>query len=154
MAAVVGDADDELGTVLRGMSWFTALAAQGFSDVVRSDGVTWMQLRALIVVASTPGSTVSTIARSSGVAVSSASRTVDRIIGAGLVRRVPSSGDRRRVELALTDQGCRMMRMLMDHREQALQTALDRMSEEDRAALAVGLAALADTGEQPAQIVR
>ena len=100
-----GTADDagrqgDLEVVLRGTNWLAALAALGYRDVARADDISWVQLRDLVLLTTGSADTVSALARHTGVAVSSASRTVDRLIAAGLVERTAVVGDRRRVRLS------------------------------------------------------
>ena len=145
-------ADDGLDVVLRGTTWLTALAAQGYQDVARSEDITWVQLRDLVLLATTATSTVSMLARQTGVAVSTASRTVERLILAGLVERVGGSEDRRRVELHVTPGGRAMVALLAAHRTAGLRAVVDAMAVEDRDALVRGMAALTAAGNLPAQM--
>jgi DNA-binding MarR family transcriptional regulator len=71
-----------------------------------------------------------------GVTVSTTSRLVDRLVAAGLVRRVAAAdGDGRKVGLALTRSGGARARALMRARERAIGQALEELSPAQTAQL-------------------
>jgi DNA-binding MarR family transcriptional regulator len=61
---------------------------------------------------------------------------VDRLVAHGLAERLPSAGDRRRVEIGLTPRGRRAARRLLAARERALARDLEALDWEERAQLA------------------
>jgi DNA-binding MarR family transcriptional regulator len=63
------------------------------------------------------------------------SNHVDRLERDGLVSRTPSSSDRRRVGLALTDEGQRMLRRVRSRRTTWLSTRLHGLSPDELAAV-------------------
>ena len=63
------------------------------------------QFRALVLIESAPAPSLSRVAGHVGLALPSATALV-----AGLVERRPDPADRRRVTLALTEAGCRVVR--------------------------------------------
>src|SRR5215831_13168973 len=68
-------------------------------------GVTSHQATLLAVISSTPGLSLRELAETEGISAPSMSGHVDRLEAAGLIRRVRSSDDRRRVGLELTKEG-------------------------------------------------
>jgi DNA-binding MarR family transcriptional regulator len=71
------------------------------------------------------------VARDLDIEQSSASRAVAVAVGAGLVARVPSSADMRRVRLELTDQGRTALDAATANRKALLKEVTDDWSEED-----------------------
>ncbi|HEX6916783.1 MAG TPA: MarR family transcriptional regulator [Phycicoccus sp.] len=120
------DLEDDLDAVLRGSRVMTGVIAASLARA--DDVVTMLQLRVLVMAATRPGTTATSVAEELGVHVSSASRTVDRLAAAGLVERRESTEDRRR----------------------ALRELMREMSAEDRDHLARGMHALADAAGEPA----
>lgn len=97
---------------------------------------------------------VSQLAAQVGVALPTMSLLVDRLEGAGLVRRDRDPGDGRRVLLALTDAGARVVRgrsLLDPDRVRAL---LALLPAEERAAGVDGLVTLARAAERLAPTLR
>lgn len=141
---------EQVDAAMDGFGWFISLAVEGIADTVHRESVTWLQIRVLELVALRPGVTVSGIARATGVAVSSASRTCDRLLAAGLVDRRRSTSDRRRVELVVTDRALEILAGLSVHRRHRIAETLAVLTSEERAHLTQGLQALcgADTVER------
>jgi DNA-binding MarR family transcriptional regulator len=67
---------------------------------------------------------------------------LDRLEGAGLVARRRSESDRRRVELALTDEGLRVLRSVRSRRAAWLAARLKRLEPDELAAVEAALPAL------------
>ncbi|QNN55087.1 MarR family transcriptional regulator [Nocardioides mesophilus] len=110
--------------------------------------VTMPQLRVLILASVAPLN-VSAVAEDLGVHPSNATRTCDRLVRAGLLDRNPDPADRRHVMLTATEEGRRLVQTVMDHRRSRVEQILQRLDEEQRAALAVSLAAFtAAVGEE------
>lgn len=123
-----------------------ARAVTGIStrDADRLGGVSVVQLRALTVLSLLEGeANLGRLADGMGVAVSTASRLVDRLVRAGFVDRRPSSRSRREVSLALTPAGQELLDRYDGLRLQSLRTALDELPEGARSDVARALAAYA-----------
>lgn len=71
----------------------------------QGQGVTSAQAGALFLLGAKDGALIGDVARALGVGPSGMSGLVDRMEGAGLVRRVPDGTDRRAVRLVLTEDG-------------------------------------------------
>jgi MarR family transcriptional regulator, negative regulator of the multidrug operon emrRAB len=81
------------------------------------------------------GSSIDALARALGLSHSAAVRLVDRLEGAGLVRR-ERGGDGRSVAIGVTDAGRTTGRAVLAERERALDGVLDVLDDRERAELA------------------
>ena len=79
-------------------------------------GVTARQATLLWLVKRSPGLSLAELAAEEGISPPALSGHVDRLENAGLLERVRSTGDRRRVGLRLTDEGTRLMRRIRARR--------------------------------------
>jgi DNA-binding MarR family transcriptional regulator len=102
-------------------------------------GVTVPQMRVLVLLWTGEPLNVTAVAEGLGVNASNASRTVDRLVTAGLVQRAERPVDRRHVALTLTEDGRAFVEELMRRRERELATIVDRMSDADRQRLMAAL---------------
>jgi DNA-binding MarR family transcriptional regulator len=71
----------------------------------RAAGLSVSQFRLLLYVRRNPGTSLSRLAEHLGTTLPSASQMVERLVQTGLVTRVQSVKERRRVELRLTEAG-------------------------------------------------
>lgn len=90
-----------------------------------------VQLRALTALQEFGPSNLAQLAEEMGVTVSTASRLVDRLVGADWVYRRQASHNRREISLTLTAQGKSLLRRYDDERIGRLQRYLTRL-EPDR----------------------
>lgn len=81
---------------------------QRFSEIVRPLGTTVVQAEAVLLLAESEPLSLKELGTRLVVEAGNPSRLVDRLVTAGLVRRMTATGDRRQVQLALTDQGRRL----------------------------------------------
>ena len=79
-------------------------------------GVTARQATLLWLVKRSPGLSLAELAAEEGISPPALSGHVDRLELAGLLERVRSTDDRRRVGLRLTDEGTRLMRRIRARR--------------------------------------
>ena len=79
-------------------------------------GVTARQATLMWLVKRSPGLSLAELAAEEGISPPALSGNVDRLERAGLLERVRSSKDRRRVGLALTDDGEKLMRRIRARR--------------------------------------
>jgi DNA-binding MarR family transcriptional regulator len=105
-------------------------------------GVTSHQATLLAVISSTPGLSLRELAEAEGISAPSLSGHVDRLEAAGLIRRVRSNDDRRRVGLELTKEGRTVLRRVRALRTTWLADRLARLSDDEREALERALPAL------------
>ena len=105
-------------------------------------GITGGQASLLWAIRSRPGIGVRELAAGEGVSPPAMTAYVDRLEAAGLVVRKRSERDRRRVELALTDEGVRVLRSARSRRTAWLAARLKRLEPEELAAVETALPAL------------
>src|SRR5262249_17774861 len=94
------------------------------------------------VIKTNPGIGVRKLAALEGVSPPAMSGYVDRLESAGLVRRVRSQEDRRRVGLELTDEGNSVMRSARSRRTAWLAARLKHLDDSDLATVDAALPAL------------
>jgi DNA-binding MarR family transcriptional regulator len=130
--------DDVLLSMLRLAMGISVHAADEVDSAVSA-----VQLRALTVLSGVPGSNLGRLADAMGVALSTASRLVERLVAAGLVDRRTSEVNRREVALRLTQHGADTLSRYDAIRLENLHRVLERLSPDDRDAVLTGLRALA-----------
>jgi DNA-binding MarR family transcriptional regulator len=106
-------------------------------------GITAGQAALLHVIRSQPGIGVRALADHEGVSAPAMSGYIDRLEAAGLVARVRSESDRRRVGLRVTGEGVRVLRSARSRRTAWLAQRLRRLSDAERAAIHAALEPLA-----------
>jgi len=109
----------------------------------RLGGMAWVRMIEVLAASPEPLG-VGAIGEAIGVDQPRASRLVQQAAGRGLVRREADPDDARRTRIALTDEGRRIARGTRGERRQALSTALEAFSDDERAELARLLNKLAD----------
>jgi DNA-binding MarR family transcriptional regulator len=105
-------------------------------------GITGGQASLLWAIRSRPGVGVRELAEGEGVSPPAMTAYVDRLEAAGLVARTRSQLDRRRVELALTEEGARVLRSARSRRTAWLAARLKRLEPDELAAIEAALPAL------------
>ena len=120
-----------------------ALVEMTMTALAAARSLSPLQMRLLLVVDRHAPLNLSALAAHLEQSVPSASRLVDRLVEAGLVRRGPAAHSRREVALALTTRGKRSLSRLRQVRERGIADVMQRMSASDRAALVSGLTAFA-----------
>jgi DNA-binding MarR family transcriptional regulator len=111
--------------------------------------VSLVQLRALTVIDDLDGANLMQLSENMGVTVSTASRLVDRLVGARYVDRRPSELTRREISLSLTPQGRDLLSRYDDLRLQALRRRLDQLPRRRRAAVIDALGHLVAAEAEP-----
>jgi DNA-binding MarR family transcriptional regulator len=105
-------------------------------------GITGGQAALLWAIRSKPGIGARELAEREGVSPPAMTAYVNRLEAAGLVVRRRSEGDRRRVELALTEAGVRVLRSARSRRTAWLAARLQRLEPAELAAVEAALPAL------------
>jgi DNA-binding MarR family transcriptional regulator len=98
---------------------------------IHSLGVTGGQVSLLIQIKSRPGIGMRELAALERISVPGMSKFVARLEEAGLVERTPVAGDQRRVGLALTPAGHRVLRSVKSKRTAWLSARLRQLEPED-----------------------
>jgi DNA-binding MarR family transcriptional regulator len=99
-------------------------------------GVSVVQLRALTVLCELGTANLGQLAEEMGVALSTASRLVDRLVRADLVERRPSPRTRREIELVVSKTGLATLDRYDDLRLAGMRARLEQVNDR-RSALAV-----------------
>ena len=105
-------------------------------------GVTSRQVTLLWLVRSRPGLSLTELAAEEGITTPALSGHVDRLERAGLIERVRSEEDRRRVGLTLTAEGARLLRRVRSRRTTWLAERLRALEPGELEAVAAALPAL------------
>jgi DNA-binding MarR family transcriptional regulator len=105
-------------------------------------GITSRQATLLWLVKRSPGLSLAEVAAQEGISPPAISGHVDRLERAGLLERVRSSDDRRRVGLRLTDEGERLMRRVRARRTTWLADRLRTLEPEALESIELALPAL------------
>jgi DNA-binding MarR family transcriptional regulator len=105
-------------------------------------GVTARQATLLWLVKRSPGLSLAELAAEEGISPPALSGYVDRLERAGLLERVRSTEDRRRVGLRLTDEGAKLMRRIRARRTTWLAERLQHLEPRELEAIAHAVPAL------------
>jgi len=105
-------------------------------------GVTARQATLLWLVKRSPGLSLAELAAEEGISPPALSGHTDRLERAGLIERVRSTDDRRRVGLRLTDEGERLLRRIRARRTTWLAGRLGSLDASELDAIAEALPAL------------
>jgi DNA-binding MarR family transcriptional regulator len=128
---------DEVDAVLLASRALVAMSARTLAPI--DEQLTASQWRALVVVAQGQGTALHEVATALGVHPSTATRTCDRLVTAGLIIRNDDPDDRRYLALTVTDEGRRLVESVYAARRQAIMDTLERMPSSSRRRLAATL---------------
>jgi DNA-binding MarR family transcriptional regulator len=98
-------------------------------------------MRVLVMVRAHGSLNMSAVADGLGVNASTASRTCDRLVNAGLLDRRNDASDRRHVSLTLTARGRRFVQAMLEERRTVLVGVVEAMPPRAQKTLMVGLEA-------------
>jgi DNA-binding MarR family transcriptional regulator len=116
--------------------------ARGLRRETEQLGVTARQATLLWLVKRNPGLSLAELAAEEGISPPALSGHVDRLEGAGLLERVRSTADRRRVGLRLTDDGALLMRRIRARRTTWLAERLRTLEPAELASVEAAIPAL------------
>ncbi len=105
-------------------------------------GITARQATLLWLVKQSPGLSLAELAAEEGISPPALSGHVDRLERAGLIERVRSSEDRRRVGLRLTDEGARLLKRVRARRTTWLTDRLGALEPAELEAIGHAIPAL------------
>jgi len=105
-------------------------------------GITARQATLLWLVKQSPGLSLAELAAEEGISPPALSGHVDRLERVGLIERVRSSEDRRRVGLRLTDEGARLLKRVRARRTTWLTDRLGALEPAELDAIARAIPAL------------
>jgi DNA-binding MarR family transcriptional regulator len=121
--------------------------ARSLVDVLEQ--VTLPQYRVLVVLCAAGPLRSGELAERLGVHQSTMTRTGDRLVTQGLVRRDASPDSRREVIVSLTDRGKDMVVQVLSQRRNDIREILGSVSEKDRKAILVGFHRFAEAAREP-----
>ena len=116
-------------TVLRQFRLIYGSVRKHFRDVEAACGVSGSQIWVLRDVAVSPDTGVSELAKRLSIHQSTCSQLVEKLVAAGLISKVRSKADQRRVGLRVTDAGMRLLRKAPGPAEGLLPEALRQLPE-------------------------
>jgi DNA-binding MarR family transcriptional regulator len=125
--------------LLQASKVISAAIAHSLTSV--EDQVSVPGMRVLVMVRSQGALNLSAVADALGVNASSASRTCDRLVHAGLLDRRDHAEDRRQVSLTLTPRGTEFVDTMLDDRRTILEKVVSTMPPRAQRSLMSGLEA-------------
>ncbi|HEV7172662.1 MarR family winged helix-turn-helix transcriptional regulator [Pedococcus sp.] len=135
--------------VMRATRVLVGIIARSITEVEQEVSIT--QFRVLVMVATRGSLNLGEVAEGLGVHPSNATRTVERLVVAGLVERAENPADRRYLVLKLTPQGQDIVERVMAYRRGAIESVLEEMPAGRRQALAAALGAFAEAAGEPSR---
>ncbi len=112
-------------------------------------GITGGQATLLGQISQNPGIGLRALAELEGIATPTVSGLVDRLQRAGMLERVRSETDRRRIGLTITPEGVRLLAAVRARRTVWLAERLERLEPDERMAIEAALAPLAGLVADP-----
>jgi len=116
---------------------------------VHTSGVSAGQLSLLSAICDNPSIGVAELAAREGTSMPSVSAHLDRLEAAGLVTRRQAERDKRRVDLEVTPEGLRVLRVIRTKRTAWLAARLETLSEADLATIEAAIGPLEALLGQP-----
>ncbi|MDV6312401.1 MarR family transcriptional regulator [Gordonia amicalis] len=139
--------DKQVDAVMWASRALIGIAAASVAEV--EDRVSIPQLRILTLVATRGPLSLAVIADELDVDPSSASRSVDRLMKAGLLDRRDAPEDRRRLAVTVAADGADLVQTVTDHRREAIAAVLKKLSATQRDELTVAFDAFAVAAGEP-----
>lgn len=135
LAVEVGDVTkyDNVTRAVRAFDRVSKMLAS-FEGLFDSSSMGKAEIVVLATAAHAPNSTMSRLAESSGVRLSTATKIVDRLVEKGLAERTRNGGDRRIVRVRLTTAGAEMMAAYQNHMRSAVTLMLSALTPTEQEA--------------------
>jgi DNA-binding MarR family transcriptional regulator len=140
-------ADAVTDAVLTASRLLVAVSARSIASV--EETITLPRFRLLVVLSTQRTVKLMEVAERLGVAPSTATRMIDRLIAAGLVSRETNPNSRREVILTLSPAGAAVVRQVTQRRRREIARIVGRMPEQQRHGLVEALEAFSDAGGEP-----
>jgi DNA-binding MarR family transcriptional regulator len=125
------------------------LAVVARSMVEMLEHVTLPQYRVLVLLCEYGPLRAGTLAERIGIHQSTFTRTADRLVGLGFIRREVSPESRREIVVHLTDEGRKLVIAVMSSRRAQIETILADASAEERSRIRQGLQLFAQLSGEP-----
>lgn len=142
------DVDAVTDAVMTASRLLMGVSAQSLAAV--DEAITLPQFRLLVVLESHGPLKLTGLADELGVNPSTATRMVDRLVGAGLLSREANPASRRELVVRLTDAGTTVVRGVLQYRRELITEIVGRMPESTRRGLVRALSAFTEAGGEPA----
>ena len=126
------------------------VATSARSIAVVDETITIPQFRALVILSNRGSVNLATLAGALGVQPSAAGRMVDRLVGAGLIDRVPHPSSRRELRAALSPRGREVVRQVTAYRRSEMARIVAKMPPQEGRGLVSALTAFTEAGGEPA----
>ncbi|MEZ0365671.1 MarR family transcriptional regulator [Mycobacterium sp. pUA109] len=125
-----------------------AISAHSIAQV--DETITIPQFRTLVLLGNHGPINLATLASLLGVRPSAAGRMVDRLVGGGLIDRLPHPTSRRELLVALTERGNAVVREVTRQRRAEIARIVESMPVPERHGLVRALTAFTAAGGEPA----
>lgn len=140
-------ADAVTDAVLTASRLLVAVSARSIAAV--DESITLPQFRLLVVLSTQGAVKLMQVADQLGVAPSTATRMIDRLLAAGLVDREINPHSRREVVVSLSQAGQAVVRQVTQRRRRDIARIVGRMPEQHRQGLVEVLEAFSNAGGEP-----
>jgi DNA-binding MarR family transcriptional regulator len=138
---------DEVETALAASRALVGVVARSLAGVLEQ--VTLPQFRVLVVLCAEGPIRSGVLAERLGIHQSTFTRTADRLVAQGWIRREPNAESRREVLVDLTDAGRALVIDVMKARRAQIQRILAGASADQRATILAGFEAFAEAAGEP-----
>lgn len=125
-----------------------AISAHSIAQV--DETITIPQFRTLVILSNRGSMNLATLAGLLGVQPSTTGRMVDRLVGAGLIDRLPHPTSRRELMADLTPRGRDVVRQVTGQRRNAIARIVETLPAKERRGLVSALTAFTAAGGEPA----
>lgn len=139
--------EDDVEATLAASRALVGVVARSLAEVL--DQVTLPQFRVLVVLCAEGPLRSGVLAERLGIHQSTFTRTADRLVAQGWIRRVPNAESRREVLVDLTDAGRDLVVDVMEARRTELQRILADTSPQERETIRAGFEAFATAAGEP-----
>jgi DNA-binding MarR family transcriptional regulator len=141
------DLDEDVEETLTASRALVGIIARSLAEVL--EDVTLPQYRVLVVLCAEGPLRSGVLAERLGIHQSTLTRTADRLVGQGLIRRDPSQESRREILVDLTDAGHDLVARVLGQRIRDLREILDGVPVKDRKKIREGFRAFAAAAGEP-----
>jgi DNA-binding MarR family transcriptional regulator len=141
------DLDEDVEATLTASRALVGIIARSLAEVL--DDVTLPQYRVLVVLCAQGPLRSGVLAERLGIHQSTLTRTADRLVAQGLIRREPSQESRREILVDLTDEGRELVVRTLTQRSRDLREVLERVPAKDRKKIRAGFRAFAEAAGEP-----
>jgi DNA-binding MarR family transcriptional regulator len=138
---------DDVDATLVASRALLAVIARSLADVL--DQITLPQFRVLVVLCAEGPLRSGVLADRLGIHQSTFTRTADRLVAQGWIRREVSPESRREIIVELTESGQDLVLSVMKTRRREIERILSKASPEERETIRAGFAAFATAAGEP-----